>query len=376
MISSEYFFTVYAIFVGILVLFKVADPAPIRPESKKSSMTKVWLVGILLILYFGFRPIDNMADTTVYAENYYRIQKGLLPPFYSMGSVHGIDLNSEIGFYFIRNILAVSGTELYVWFTIVAIIYIMPIIFAVHKLFHGYEYLAMLFFVVGFGFYSGGMNGIRNADACSLFFLGFTFLINKQTNRTLIGLLLLLLSYYFHHSIVILVSAVVFALFFVKNTRIAVAIWTGMIVVSLIAGNKLADFAISLNIDDRASNYLHKGANLSFMNKAFSYTGFRWDFLLYSSIPIFIGWYVTVKKKIKDKTYQLLLNTYILANAIWIVFMYAAYTNRYAALSWSLYPFVMLYPFIKYKTLWKGKQKLFISLFLIGQFIFDILFIQ
>ena len=89
-------------------------------------------------------------------------------------------------------------------------------------------------------------------------------------------------------------------------------------------------------------------------------SGFRFDFVLYSAMPVLVGYYAIVKKKIVSRDYQFILNLYMLLNSVWMLCMYAEFTNRIAYLSWFMYPFVLIYPLLKedwgkskYKTLSK-----------------------
>ena len=95
----------------------------------------------------------------------------------------------------------------------------------------------------------------------------------------------------------------------------------------------------------------------------FSKTGFRWDFIAYSAIPILIGWFATAKQKITDKTYLFLLHTYLFSNACWVLINSISYSNRFAYLSWFLFPIVVLYPFCKFSLI--KNQGVFLGLLLI-----------
>ena len=88
--------------------------------------------------------------------------------------------------------------------------------------------------------------------------------------------------------------------------------------------------------------------------------GFRYDFIIYSCVPIIIGYIAVFKKKIRSENYQFLLNLYLVVNGIWLLCMYAQFTNRIAYLSWGMLPVLIIYPFLKeewsnsqYKTLYK-----------------------
>lgn len=72
--------------------------------------------------------------------------------------------------------------------------------------------------------------------------------------------------------------------------------------------------------------------------------GFRMDFVVYSAMPILIGYYVKYKYKLKDKLYDIMLNIYLTCNGVWMLCMYAEFTNRIAYLSWFMYPIILIYP--------------------------------
>ena len=93
--------------------------------------------------------------------------------------------------------------------------------------------------------------------------------------------------------------------------------------------------------------------------------GFRIDFIIYSAAPVVVGWYALFKKKLQlSFLYKNLLNLYICLNAIWMLCMYAEFTNRIAYLSWFLYPIVLIYPFLQEQ--WgKNRYKAF-SLVMLG----------
>lgn len=343
-----YLFTVY-----LLAIVKMIPPENILVrESRSSGLTKTWIVGILFIIFFGFRPTEYepnlyMADTIGYA-GYYDIIKDGLNVLYTdlLNDDNTFNFNSEFLFCGIRNIMAYLDFPVSFWFVIVASILIIPKILTVKLLFPGREYLAFLFLITALGFYSGGTNGIRNANGSSIFLLGLVFLCCGHP-RKLLGMILCISSYFFHHSEVILIVSLLLSLFVVKKTNLAIIIWLVAIICALAAGNALASTIGPLFEDDRVNSYILN-------NSSDVKPRFRWDFLCYSAAPILMGWYTTVKLGIKDKAYQIILNTYIIANAIWVIFIYASFTNRFAALSWSLYPIVLCYPLLRHNVFGAG----------------------
>lgn len=385
MFPVHLYHTIYLCICCVLVLLAI-NKAPLRDdgilarEYDNSGYVKACVIALFFLLFFGLRPTENdpmlyMADTGGYAAHYNSLKRHEINPFYWMYDHNGnLVLNGEFIFSWIRSEMASLGFSVHLWLLVVASIYIIPKIILIKKWFSGYSYLAVLFVITSFSFYSGGINGIRNADASSIFLLGMSYLITRGTNlrNVIIGIILCCSSYYFHHSVVILAIALVASLFLVRNTNIAIIIWLFSIFLSLVFGNALAFYGSSLFEDDRASDYLLAGQNSAVMG-GFSHTGFRWDFLLFSAMPILLGWYVTVKRAIVDRTYQLMLNTYIIANAVWIVFIYAAFCNRFAALSWSMYSYVLLYPLVRY-NLWGTRQSKYTCYILLGQLAFLFLF--
>jgi len=100
----------------------------------------------------------------------------------------------------------------------------------------------------------------------------------------------------------------------------------------------------------------------------FSSTGFRWDFLLYSAIPVYLGYHYIVKRGYKNKMYIQLFNTYLVANAFWILVIRASFSNRFAYLSWFLLPIVLIYPLLL-KNFWPHQYPK-IGLMLVLHFLF------
>ena len=139
--------------------------------------------------------------------------------------------------------------------------------------------------------------------------------------------------------------------FLLTDLKWIVYLWFFSIPLSLAFGGSLINFFASLGFDDRMSSY-----NTSEYSDQFSKTGFRWDFLLYSFMPILMGWYVCVKKKIKDDLYKALCITYTLCNAFWVLVINAAFSNRFAYLSWFMYPIIIAYPLVNL-PIWKDQDK-------------------
>jgi hypothetical protein len=86
--------------------------------------------------------------------------------------------------------------------------------------------------------------------------------------------------------------------------------------------------------------------------------GFRPDFIFYSSFPIIAGYYAIIRNNYQSKFYTFIFNVYLLTNAIWMLCMYASFTNRIAYLSWFMLPIVLVYPFFDKQFVSRQYKKL------------------
>ncbi|MBD5227493.1 MAG: hypothetical protein HDS67_05520 [Bacteroidales bacterium] len=347
-IPAEYYRYVYLGIAFILVALKTGSWEPLRPEEERTSYRKALFLGIFFIFFFGLRPEEwniFMTDTYNYVSGYDKLKEN--PALIDLQETP----DKEILWDWLQNNMARLGFSAWVWLTVVATIYIIPNIWGAKRLFPNHTYLAFLFYVVFFLFYSGGINGIRNADAYSLVFLGLTLLVSPTLKNYLICMILCLIGYQFHSSVLITILAAVLAMWVVKRTDIAIGIWLASIIAVLLTGTTLAEFASTFTEDERAIGEIQDAVGADILNGGMHNLRFRWDFLLFSVFPILVGTYALIVKQVNDNYYRFLLNTYILANAFWIIFMYAQYSNRFAMLSWCIYPYVLCYPFIKF-DLW------------------------
>jgi hypothetical protein len=153
-----------------------------------------------------------------------------------------------------------------------------------------------------------------------------------------------------------------FIAIFQTTTRISLIFWLFSIFFSLAFGNVIGDFFQSLNLFEDKSNYFQDAVNTE-VSGEFSRTGFRWDFLLYSAMPVIMIYYSTIKRNFEDKTYTLLSNIYLTSNAFWIMVIRASFSNRFAYLSWFLYPLIISYPLLKFNL--SKKQDLITSIILL-----------
>lgn len=283
---------------------------------------------LFLVIFIGFRPLNGVyfQDMANYAINY--------TVFYE-GATFFFDIETENKIF--DNLFAWWGSVRLGYtsfFVFVATIYFVGAYLGIRKLFPNHRLTAFLVFLAAFSTFSYGTNGIKAGAATSLFIWALGYRENLK-----ICIPLVLLSWGFHHSMIMPVAAFVVTLFF-KNPRYYFAGWGFC---ALMAAAHVTTFAqlFAGAADESGAGYLMGGGGDGTKG------GFRIDFIIYSAMPILVGWYAVVKRRLRvSEMYINLLNLYLCLNGIWMLCMYANFTNRIAYLSWFLYPFVLIYPFL------------------------------
>ena len=110
-------------------------------------------------------------------------------------------------------------------------------------------------------------------------------------------------------------------------------IWVSSILVSLAIGGYLSNLLSLIGFDERLAQNLQSGADVEQAWGVEMESRFRWDFLLFSSMPIALGWYAIFKRKVYNNTYLILLGTSIYANAFWVILIRSLFSIRFAFFS-------------------------------------------
>ena len=295
------------------------------------------IICIAYTLFIGLRPLHPIfGDSANYAVGYYHFQ-------------NGGELSHDGDWFFYAIMKFCSGfMSVNEYFLLMAIFYIGFTWIACIRLFPRYTTVAFLANITAFSFWAYCYNGMRNGLAASIAILAFSFM-----NRKLICACFCVLAIMIHKSMMLPLMSFVLSYYFCY-TKLYFKGWVIAIALSSVLGGAMESILAGSGLveDERFSSYL---TSTEFASD-FSRTGFRWDFLLYSSVPVIIGYYVIIKKGLRDRKYEILLNTYIIANAFWILIIRASFSNRFAYLSWFLYPIVLIYPFISF-PLWKEQHK-------------------
>ena len=310
-------------------------------QLQKNTFLAPLLISIVFIFWLGNRPISGMyfGDTGNYATSYALMG--------SEGNIH-FDLHTEWVWYTIMLFSKQIGLNVHAFFTLIEAGYILTVLWAVKRFMPTNPMLGMLFVFTALMFFTFGTNGLRNGLACHIILLAISFFFDE---KYIIGAILCLTAFGIHRSTMLPIAGMFAGRFILTNLKWTIYFWVFSIFLSLALGGSIINFFASLGFDERMGSY-----NTSQYATSFSHTGFRWDFLLYSAMPILMGWYVCVKKKIKDDWYKALCITYTLCNAFWLMVITAAFSNRFAYLSWFMYPIVIAYPLINL-PIWKDQDK-------------------
>lgn len=337
-IDPLYYQTVYYLLIIVLTVFFYQKITTLYDDDVLSIQAdSLWMkaVYMFLILFIGLRPLHAVfGDTVIYARIFRYLHDG----------IHLLSTDRDWLWELFQG-WASQVMKVQYFFLLVTIGYIVPMYFACRRLIVDKVDLLMVFCLGAFSFYSYAINGIRNGMACSIMLLALTF-VEDEKKANLVFVALAVIAIGFHNSLMLPVGVAVFAYYY-RSLIFMFRFWIGAIVLSLLLGPQLGEFFGDLGYDDRMASYVSE-ESLKQYNSYFSHTGFRWDFLLYSAPPIVLGWYVLFKREFYDFRYYLLLSTYIYSNAFWIMVIYATNSNRFAYLSWFLYPIVLAYPLLKF----------------------------
>ena len=364
-IQAQLFPQIYywGVFIACLFLyFNYSGSDNCNKLLQKNSMAPALVFSVLLIVFIGMRPLSYMfGDSANYAHGY---------AFDPINAVFSVDLSKEWFWRFLRDTCRVMGGTVHFWFFIIAVVYISFPLIVFRKLVGENAWMAMLFFLSAFSTYQFGVNGLRNGFACSMVILAFAIAANGNISKMLLGGVVIIFAMGSHKSVMLPLAAFLAATYVIKSPKWAIYFWIASIGVSLVAGGTMVNFFSGLGFDDRMAAY---GNSMDQYADSFSSTGFRWDFLAYSAMPVWLTWYVTKKAeteralygdtveeaetnitgagRIADahsmRVFNILATTYILANSFWVMVIKAAFSNRFAYLSWFLYPVVLAYAVIR-----------------------------
>ncbi len=345
----------------LVVVFLFALLLPFsRPDVRRGIVGGrglLFLLSLFCICFIGIRDWrveEVFVDSVRYAASYLFYLSGYVP---NMGEV------KDVGYESFALFCANLGLSVDVFFLLCACLYVVPLAVVARRLSPGHCVVVFLMIITSMSFYNYGVNGIRNGIATSLLLLA---IVNYQRSK-LSFWVLAVLGALFHKSVLLPMLAYVVADRLPKVKWYAAA-WLLAIPLSFVAFQVFSEWLLGISfIADRAENYLTGEADAD----KFSQVGFRYDFLLYSAMPIVVGAYFYFKRHFRDVAYERLLCCYLMANTVWVVINQVPYSNRFAYLSWFLMPLIIVYPFVYCPGIHYRYSK--IGLLLLGYYVFTLI---
>lgn len=303
----------------------------------------IWLfVG----LYIGFAPVPwgSGGDRELYAKNFINI--------------NAIENSNEISeaFFFCYQKISSYIFNYKQWLILTSLIYTFNVFMFSRLVNLKYPFLLLLMFYSSLFFYGYGVNTIRAGFAASFLLVALSFY-----DRIFYCFLFLLIAVNCHFSMIIPAMAMILSRYLGK-TKLYLYLWILSIPLSALMGHFFENLFASFSSDTRVS-YLSVDEDSIHYN-----VDFRIDFILYSCVPVIIGYYYIIRKGIKDRFYSILYNTYILANCFWILVIRANFSDRFGYLSWFIYPAVLIYPALKYQLWDRQNEKVALIVFIHGLF--------
>lgn len=332
-------------------------------ESLRNRESSGYRGGLLLLffvsLYFGLRPISMIfPDMTGYAFSY------------SFDSYEVSAVRNEPVWQVVKYIChELLSFNVNLWFLSVALIAFSFKFAACKKIFGNHIYTAFLFLLTSFSFWANAVTTLRSNMGIAFVMYAIALFLDDNNKNKVWAFIWFILGFYTHSSSILLAACFLVSYYFIKHIKWAIYIWLFCLMLSLFAHSFFEQLFLSLGFDDRMA--MIDSANVDY--SGFAYSGFRWDFLAYSIIPLLLGLFVFPRDS-KNTVYSILLNTYILSNAFWVLVIRAQFSDRFASISWSMYPLVLAYPFI-FINVWDDSQPGKLNLALWGQMMF-LLFMQ
>ena len=337
----EYYYFVYWFVVMLMTIMHfntIMKYSGYDVISRSFDYQPILLFSVFFVLLYGLRPISgmNFGDTKNYANTYELLKN------YGIFNTAGSDeIGSEWLFYSIQKFCA-PILDVHIWFLLMMCCYIIPMYKGCKQIDKKHGALLMLFCIGAFEFYAFAVNGVRNGIACSIVFVAVATILRK---KKFLAAILCFIAIGFHKS-ALLPAAAMFFTYFICKPKYMFIVWFAAIGISITIGDYIDMILSSLNYDERlASELQDNNADGQILEHRF-----RWDFLLYSSMPIILAAYTIFRRKLYDKTYLLLLGTYMYANSFWVLTIRALFSNRIAYLSWFIYPIVLAYPLLNFEV--------------------------
>lgn len=339
MLDFQLFRALYYTVIFITVLVVSVGIIAKRDKLCVYSSAITSILSVFCILVIGFRDLENdpnldkNRDTANYSESYEEL---------NVEQTDELNVNDneakDYGYWLLNYLCKLFNLPTRLFFLICATLYITPVAIFSRRLSKKYAFLIFLMFTASMSFLGAGANIMRNGLASSLLLLAF---VNYK--KLIYFVLFAILAISMHKSVMLPLVAFIIARIFHKS-KWYIALWAIALPLSFFIKDTLTTWLLGSEFfAERVEGYLlNDAADMDL----FSHTGVRYDFILYSMVPIVVGGYFILKKNFEDKFYSILYATYLLSNSFWIIINDVPFSDRFAYLSWFIMPVLIIYPFL------------------------------
>ena len=249
-------------------------------ESYYSDYIAIVLV-IFMSIFIGLRPLNGyyFGDMGNYALFYNTFYDGV--PFSFKPKIENILFENLFAWW---GSVRLGYTS---FFLLISTLYFVTAYLGIRKLFPNDSLAAYLVFLAAFSTFSYATNGIKAGVATSIFIWAIAY-----RNNLKICIPLILISWGIHHSMIMPVGAFITTMFF-RNTKMYFVFWAFCLLMAIAHVTAFAHFFAGATTEHGASYLLGDGTNDGTKG------GFRFDFILYSAMPVLVGWSAVIKKKLE-----------------------------------------------------------------------------
>lgn len=343
MIPAAFYSTIYLAVLSFLTLFTMAKYAKLSDSRLRSTAAAPMPVGAIILtlavtLFIGYRPESYVFVDMMNYRDFYRA--------FSSGTFHFDPGATNLIFDNVFDWMSKSQLPIRWFYLGCAVVYFGALYLAMRKMFPRDTYYAILIYLVAFSTFTYGTNGIKAGAAASVFLMALAY-----RQKPVLAAVFLFISWGIHHSMIVCIVAYILACLN-TNSKLYFGVWLFCVVLAMLHITAIQEIFAGLS-DEQGANYLST-SDSDWGGKS----GFRLDFLIYSAAPVALGYWVIFKRGLRSKMYTFLFNTYLTINAVWVLCMYASFTNRIAYLSWLMLPIVLIYPFLRHHFIYNQYQRL------------------
>lgn len=353
--DSHFYYILFGSIVLVVTFFSSIELLSTRGRlrlSVQANRLRVFLLISFVIGFIGFFPVGSDSDKERY--------------LYLFDNIFSVSFDKDLGWVFYTYLSRVILKNATLFFLVTALLYTIGNYLFLRKIVPiQYLFYILLSTFGSLGYFGYGVNTIRAGIGLSFFLIAFTY-----RKKLVVFFLISVLAVFIHKSMIILLAAFLITQY-VSKSKWFIGLWVFSLVFSILDISVIIDFIQSnfSGVDERVGSYL--GTETSEVYNS----GFRYDFLIYSIIPIVTGYYYLNKLKFNDITYLRLYNIYLVVNAFWLLVIRIPFTDRFAYLSWFLYPLLMLYPLFYARNIKNRNRKIALIMFGIVLFNFILLII-